>query len=60
MNTLEVRYQLYGFLAGLARPAAIVSAELIPPVPGQPVEMRLVTLDPSGEERTYMVSVREE
>ncbi|MEU9795035.1 hypothetical protein AB0E27_31325 [Streptomyces sparsogenes] len=60
MNALEVRYQIWSYLAGLARPAAIVSAELIPPTPGEPVEVRLVTLDPLGEERTYRVSIREE
>lgn len=60
MNPLEVRYQLYTFLSGLARPAAIVSAELIPPTPGEPVEIKVVTLDPAGDERTYKVSVREE
>ncbi|WP_031513654.1 hypothetical protein [Streptomyces sp. NRRL F-5123] len=60
MNALEVRYHLYSFLAGLARPAAIISAELIPPTSGEPVEIRVVTRDPMGEERAYAVSVREE
>ncbi|WP_436739953.1 hypothetical protein [Streptomyces sp. BBFR102] len=60
MNALEVRYQLYAFLSGLARPASIVSAELIPPTPGEPVEIKVVTKDPMGDERFYSVSVREE
>lgn len=30
MNSLEVRYELYKYLSGLARPAAIVSAEMTP------------------------------
>ncbi|MEU9605431.1 hypothetical protein [Streptomyces sp. NPDC048057] len=60
MNPLELRYRLYGFLAGLARPAAIVSAEMLPPVPGVPVEIRVVTLDPMNDERVYRVSIREE
>ncbi|MFI5863536.1 hypothetical protein [Streptomyces sp. NPDC051546] len=60
MNPLEVRYQLYFFLAGLARPASIVSTELMPPVAGQPVQIRLITQDPMGAERTYMVSVEEQ
>ncbi|MFJ6183735.1 hypothetical protein [Streptomyces sp. NPDC092295] len=60
MNPLEVRYELYKYLAGLARPAAILAAEMLPPTPGEPVEIRVVTQDPMGDERAYRVSVREE
>ncbi|MFB8351023.1 hypothetical protein [Streptomyces niveus] len=59
MNSLEVRYELYKYLSGLARPAAILSAEMLPPTPGEPVEIHLVTRDPMGDERTYRVSITE-
>ncbi|MGW6600572.1 hypothetical protein [Streptomyces sp. NPDC055036] len=59
MNALEVRYELYKYLAGLARPAAIVSAEMMPPTPGEPVEIRVVTQDPMGDARTFSVSITE-
>lgn len=63
MNPAELRSQIYRPLAGLNRPAEIVSAELVSPVPGEPLAIDIVTTDPysqpPGAERRYRVTIEE-
>ncbi|WP_438470744.1 hypothetical protein [Streptomyces asiaticus] len=60
MNPVELRYEIYKPLVGVARPAQIESAELVSPVPGEPVKIRVITRDPMRQPRTLVVSVHEE
>lgn len=60
MNPLELRYEIYRPLTGLSRNSQIKDAELINPVPGEPVKIRVRTVDPTGKPRVYTVSISED
>jgi hypothetical protein len=62
VNALELRYEIYKSLIGLSKPAVFVSAERVPPVPGEPVAIEVVTDDPYSvpkRTRRYRVTVEE-
>lgn len=62
MNPLELRYEIYSGLVNRNRPPALISAEKLSPVPGEPVAIEIVTQDPfshPGASRRYRVTIEE-
>lgn len=60
VNPLGLRYEIFKALAGLSRPASIVSVDLPRPVPGTPLTIDVNTVDPSGKPRVYVVTITEQ
>lgn len=63
MNRLEMRYMVFKTLPVVDGAKAsfgdVVSAELVPPVPGEPLKMIVRTVDVSGAVRTHEISFSE-
>jgi hypothetical protein len=60
MSPLELRYEIYKPLVRLGRDVRITDAYLISPVPGEPVKIRVIALDPWRKPRTYIIAITEE
>ena len=62
MNALELRYALRSGLTALLNDpkSGYVGAELLGPQGDGTVRMRVVTTDPMGAERVYMVTIEED
>jgi hypothetical protein len=61
MNPLELRYEIFKKLVDLSDERdEIKSPEMVSPVPGEPVSIRLETTDPSGRARTFTVTISED
>lgn len=60
MNTIELRYEIYKFLVGIGRPAALVNAQLVSPEPGTSCVIEVITEDViPGHNRRYRVTIEE-
>ena len=55
MNTAELRYSIYKKLV-----EEVYGATLVSPVPGEPIQIKAITKDPSGDFRHFTISIQED